>query len=574
MSISFTSAQLSLINTTESVYVEACPGAGKTQAVVQRFLNRPDPDPRRGVALISFTNMAIEEVRKRSSSRPDLLRAPNFVGTVDSFINRFIVQPVFAGLRKIAPTFRDTWISVPGTLFQTPGVPMQLSLSWFKFHLDGSANLEPDLAPYQSRHGLKSLSAYQLRLAQEAAKRKWLALISIGTLDAATSRKLMSSYLTEPWVRAALVDVLRGRFAEVIVDEMQDCSDQDVELLELIIESGIRLVMVGDEHQSIYEFRGASQENRERLRRLVNVGQRLDGNFRSSPAICSLVNGLRPSNENDEAVGPNATSNHAVHVMRYQTEKSAVTRVTTLLNALNMPLENVIVLAHDTNKARICAGAPFPPASSNNKLVRLAQAIHDLQQLTTSQKSMTEAQRTLAVLLRELTSPDLLALSEREFLEHVGLSSQQFRNGCLRLALALPPPFDGPPSVFKQNFIGQRVSQGIFDWANAPLKTPNGDRWPSIPTPELDGFHYSSIHRFKGLQERIVVLVIPKVRPSSQGILDGVELWVTDQSGEPRNVLYVGASRAEELLVLWVHDSVSEDVRSALLRDGVFFEEH
>lgn len=81
--------------------VEACPGAGKTRAIVQRYKLRADTSDR-GVALLSFTNAAIDEATARSSDRPDLLRAPHFVGTFDTFLHRYIVTPnESAALMKI-----------------------------------------------------------------------------------------------------------------------------------------------------------------------------------------------------------------------------------------------------------------------------------------------------------------------------------------------------------------------------------------------------------------------------------------------------------------------------------------
>lgn len=45
--------------------------------------------------------------------------------------------------------------------------------------------------------------------------------------------------------------------------------------------------------------------------------------------------------------------------------------------------------------------------------------------------------------------------------------------------------------------------------------------------------------------------------------------WVSNREGESRRVLYVGASRAQQLLILVVHQSRATDVRTALDRDGV-----
>src|SRR5690242_19019607 len=124
----FTGPQRELIEARRSTYVEACPGAGKTQAIVQRFIDRPVRHPRKGTALISFTNAAIDEARRRCVARPELLEVPNFVGTIDSFINRFLVAPTFLARRKMAPSFSDSWATVPHSQVAVKGVPLRPEL--------------------------------------------------------------------------------------------------------------------------------------------------------------------------------------------------------------------------------------------------------------------------------------------------------------------------------------------------------------------------------------------------------------------------------------------------------------
>lgn len=91
--------------------VEAGPGSGKTRVLVARFLEDASRS-QTGVALVSFTNAAIDEVRTRATD-PALTRAPHFVGTIDAFLNRFIVTPrVVASLGK-APTYLRSWADLP-----------------------------------------------------------------------------------------------------------------------------------------------------------------------------------------------------------------------------------------------------------------------------------------------------------------------------------------------------------------------------------------------------------------------------------------------------------------------------
>lgn len=54
--------------------------------------------------------------------------------------------------------------------------------------------------------------------------------------------------------------------------------------------------------------------------------------------------------------------------------------------------------------------------------------------------------------------------------------------------------------------------------------------------------------------------------PSNQNVLDH---WEHDKDTEARRVLYVGASRAQTLLILAVHTNHANRVAGLLKRDGV-----
>ena len=70
------------------LYVQACPGAGKTRVIVDRHLSGAPGGC--GRAVVSFTNVACDEVtrRCRQAGKPELVSFPNYVGTIDTFLWR------------------------------------------------------------------------------------------------------------------------------------------------------------------------------------------------------------------------------------------------------------------------------------------------------------------------------------------------------------------------------------------------------------------------------------------------------------------------------------------------------
>ncbi len=92
----------------------------------------------------------------------------------------------------------------------------------------------------------------------------------------------------------------RGRFAHIMVDEFQDTSRVQLELVELLRGPETCVFEVGDEFQSIYRFRNADLEVFRAERRAVEEDPTrellpLTGNFRSLPPVLGAVNALGDS---------------------------------------------------------------------------------------------------------------------------------------------------------------------------------------------------------------------------------------------------------------------------------------
>ena len=83
--------------------LQAVPGSGKTTALLSKLIilgNKLPFDNGSGILVISHTNAAVDEIKKRIISfAPKLFEYPNFVGTVQSFVDTFLAIPFFS--RKI-----------------------------------------------------------------------------------------------------------------------------------------------------------------------------------------------------------------------------------------------------------------------------------------------------------------------------------------------------------------------------------------------------------------------------------------------------------------------------------------
>lgn len=86
-----------MIRCMESKEVLACPGSGKTTLLMAKLyiLSKSMPfKNNKGICVLSHTNVAIDEIKsKLGYSSKVILSYPNYVGTIQSFIDKYVVFP-------------------------------------------------------------------------------------------------------------------------------------------------------------------------------------------------------------------------------------------------------------------------------------------------------------------------------------------------------------------------------------------------------------------------------------------------------------------------------------------------
>ncbi len=102
-----------------------------------------------------------------------------------------------------------------------------------------------------------------------------------------------------------------SRFKWVLVDEFQDTNKIQCDIVKKLSSVHHNLMVVGDDAQSIYSFRGARYENIFDISNEKNAKVfKIQTNYRSSPEIVSLINSVIPNNvfkKELKAVKPSST---------------------------------------------------------------------------------------------------------------------------------------------------------------------------------------------------------------------------------------------------------------------------
>ena len=309
----FTEEQNKFLEAEGRVIVKACPGSGKTYTVANKLLSYINSwdNYHQGVAVLSFTNVASNEIVDKANSIHKCLGKlsyPHFVGTVDSFINEFVI------LRY-------------GHLYTTDKVRPQISLTdnwkipyryWRKeCHRNGCVdNIE------QFHYGLdkkfykgKNLVRCELHgMATELPCQQYKKMLAKKNIvfqneTAYFAYKLLRKY---PVIATAIAE----RFPIIIIDEAQDTSEEQMAVFDLLVEAGLKSIfLVGDSDQAIYEWRNANPEGfikktSEDLWKCIE----LTGNFRSSQNICNVTSYFAASLRGDKC-------NRAVGEWKDESEK-------------------------------------------------------------------------------------------------------------------------------------------------------------------------------------------------------------------------------------------------------------
>jgi superfamily I DNA/RNA helicase len=547
--------------------VEACPGAGKTRAIVARFAQQALTG-HRATALLSFTNVAVDEAVTRCAHIPHATQPPNFVGTFDRFLHRFIVTPVLVRARGKPPRYVDTWSDLPSgytTVVRHRDVNGNgLSLTNFRVDVDAQLHYpeEPPQADRAYVYQLQKAGHQPADLADYAAtlmKR----LLDAGIYDCDLARLKSLMILRDAADCGWLHQRLATRFTEIIVDEFQDCSAIEHEILHQLQALGIRIVVVADPDQAIYEFRHAAPRSYVEYRDRLTAEQivHLDENWRSSPAICTLLSSLRSIStrpivsRRDDATVPHA---NVVYVVA-GSAAYARTEFRRLADELAIPATERLVLASTRAAAIALSGRPSGGGDAtklSSQLIRQVASIRFSPDATQRKQAISAIE---TILLGTIQFPEELKKAPRsDQLDAARIDQSQLRLMVARLVEASQSWTDANTAVVSmRQTVDRLLSASALDHTAVArrFKTASAADWTAwqrleSATKQSTDLAAAHIHAVKGAEFDAVLLDIEEQPKGTRPHV--LELWRSQETSEARRVLYVGGSRARRLLVLAV----------------------
>ena len=283
----------------------ACAGSGKTEVVARRVARLLDPNTRpklapENIVAFTFTEKAAAELKHRIITRANerfggrVGMSDLYVGTIHGFCLQLLRDYVpdylkFDVLNEMQQRLFVNRYSVRSGLKQTEthnGRQLKRFVDT-KRYIDALNILREDtvadgaLAGYSISEGLE---AYQGLLAEHG----YFDYSSI--LEGAAHQIEQNEQLRE---------ALAGRIRHLIVDEYQDVNPVQERLINQLHELGATLCVVGDDDQTIYQWRGSS------IKQIVTFADRypdvkqiqLADNFRSSAGIVDTARAFIAQND-------------------------------------------------------------------------------------------------------------------------------------------------------------------------------------------------------------------------------------------------------------------------------------
>mgnify|MGYP000974539924 CR=1 FL=1 len=267
--------------------VSAVPGAGKTRILIERVkrLLSKGVSPKR-IMLITFTNEAMREIKNRLSS----VRNGNYV-YVTTF-NKF-------GQSILSDNYSELGYELP------PVIVTKYDSYLFLLEVIKELKIETNLRYVFGKYGLmKKLYSVIVENAKidDNTKLPEEIIDNIYSIRGLFYHKLRNASLitydmqiTEAIHLLRKNDMLRlsysGKFDYIMVDEYQDSDDMNAALVDLVANNNV--MVVGDEDQAIYGFKGANLDN---FLKFDGEKYFMTENYRSSDSVTGVANALISKN--------------------------------------------------------------------------------------------------------------------------------------------------------------------------------------------------------------------------------------------------------------------------------------
>ncbi|MFQ9314457.1 MAG: UvrD-helicase domain-containing protein [Clostridium perfringens] len=372
----------------ENIFLKACPGSGKTEVLGIKSAYEINlwEKKHRGIAILTFTNSAEDEIRNRVEKYLDeKLKYPNYIGTFTSWIHGYIANPF---LSKVTHYKGDKDSDKSIKLIESGNNSDFIKIFSSRYGYSELKNINPceyyfDLKLKKIIYcGSRSNNGQEI-LEKLIKSDKW----RLNDLKK-IKRKFFEKgfYLYEDieylvykllYKNEEISKMIASRFPIILLDECQDLSYIQLEIIKLINKQGSKIHLIGDLDQAIYGFRNIDPNDTiEFIDSLEFRKMELTQNYRSCQSIVDISGSI--INRNSTIVGcaeQNVTEPLVVILYKKDKEIEASKEFTKLIIENNLSIKNSRIIVRGNSLKYKLLGLKNQNTSSNT-LEDIARAIY------------------------------------------------------------------------------------------------------------------------------------------------------------------------------------------------------
>lgn len=373
----------------EDIFLEACPGSGKTEVVGMKAAYEINnwTSNINGIAFISFTNHAVEVINDRVDEFCSVnSKHPHFIGTLSSFIYGYISQPfghivtAYSGdesdysqriVDRNTMNFGSGWLEkykcrIPRINKEGKSIPIysnQIVYDYIK-----QDYLVP-LTQFKSVYfkDLYNEDYYQdyINAIRERTKKPWLfgyqyckkcfdddkkKFLEDGFANFEDMNQIAYKVLTKD---KTFTKLLSKRFPLIVIDECQDLSVTELLILHKLKLEGTKLHFIGDLNQSVYEFKRVDPKH---VASFVSEFQQLHltSNFRSCKQIVDVVDKIIPSKNSIRSCGKDLLADNSRLYIEYTDIEEVIDKYQLILEKCNIINgENAVIVKQNSLRKKL-----------------------------------------------------------------------------------------------------------------------------------------------------------------------------------------------------------------------------
>lgn len=296
-----------------STDVSACPGSGKTTVLLAKLKLLADRMPLEngaGICVLSHTNVAVDEIKKRLKDYSDkLLNYPNFIGTIQSFVDRFVTMPYLKMQtgKNIQVVDDETYAKCMLNKFNKKD--NYSTLNWLiKKRLKGNVRFKNELDCLKALFLDENGNLYVENQQKAIAKSSSDSAIQYNKLiqDLQENERIIRYKDAYTYVGKAIkelnekyINLFSLRFQYVFIDEYQDCNEIQRKVIDFLFDKTKCVVFkIGDPDQAIYNSNKESTKDWVPQKGFLTI----TNSYRYNQKIANVISKLKTDEETINAL--------------------------------------------------------------------------------------------------------------------------------------------------------------------------------------------------------------------------------------------------------------------------------